>query len=94
VHGGVFKSTNGADTWQSINNGLSHRIPVTLASNSTGKVLYAGFQNFGVFKSINGGQKWSPSNQGLSDLTVLTIAIDANNPKTVLRLGFVRLWEE
>jgi hypothetical protein len=83
IHGGVFKSTNGAETWQSVNDGLPGRIPNALASNPTGKVLYAGFLNFGIFKSVNGGQRWSSANQGLSDLDVWTIVVDANNPKTL-----------
>ena len=66
---GMFKSTNGGDSWQQVNNGLRQWSPIdylplkfVLRSDST-SVLYAEqgtYQgiNGGLFKTIDGGQNW------------------------------------
>ncbi len=86
--GGAFKSTDGAASWEAINNGLpnqDHAIydivlnpkdpeEILLATNS-----YASGDK-GVFRSTNGGALWQPFGDGLPDtIQVFSLAIDTLN---------------
>ncbi|WP_423458288.1 IPTL-CTERM sorting domain-containing protein [Ottowia sp. VDI28] len=51
--GGVFKSTNGGNSWSLVNSGLSYEPVQTLAVDSSNSTLYAGTGSR-VFKSTNG----------------------------------------
>jgi photosystem II stability/assembly factor-like uncharacterized protein len=54
--GGVFKSTNGGDTWGDVNTGLTSFLVQSLAINpNTPSTLYTGTLGGGIFKSTNGG---------------------------------------
>ena len=68
---GVFKSTDGGETWSAANAGVNlcnsfcEAPPVgvnTLAIDpATPSTLYAGYvyENYGVFKSTNEGESWN-----------------------------------
>ncbi len=70
--GGVFRSTDGGQTWTALNNGLTSRIVFDLAATST--ALFASTTNAGVFRSTDGGQNWTAVNNGLPSLTVVGLA--------------------
>jgi photosystem II stability/assembly factor-like uncharacterized protein len=69
---GIWKSTDGGDTWNELTNGVPTgsnvgRIGLTIAKSNP-NVLYAFYDlaNFevGVYKTANGGQNWTRTNDG------------------------------
>ena len=97
VNGGVFKSTNGGQTWSPANRGLGDPVYGFVATvhdlaidPSAPATLYAGTTYLGVFKSTNGGESWSAVNTGFPDIgdgrpggLVLALAIDPTSPATI-----------
>ena len=85
IKGGVFKSTNGGNSWTAINSGLTTPSIKALAIDpSNPATLYAGTGG-GVFKSTNGGTTWQPTGANVF-LTVgggLALAIDRFTPATL-----------
>jgi len=81
--GGVFKSSNGGDSWTAINSGLTSSEVLGLAIDpQTPAILYA--RTFGaIFKSSNGGESWSGINAGLTNTEVFALAIDPRTPTTL-----------
>jgi photosystem II stability/assembly factor-like uncharacterized protein len=87
---GIFKSSNGGQSWSLINTGLADP-PYPVAPTvldlaidpSAPATLYAGTFGRGVFKSTNGGESWSPINTGLISPFVRGLAIDSSNPATL-----------
>ena len=81
---GVFRSTNGGDSWETINTGLTdlevHALEIDPITPPT---LYAGTTALGVFRSSNGGNSWEAINTGLTDLVVRALEIDPLNPSTL-----------
>jgi photosystem II stability/assembly factor-like uncharacterized protein len=77
---GVFKSTDGGDSWSLKNNGLNTIDVNALAIDpGTSSTIYAGTRS-GFFKSTDGGDSWlktEATNQ------VLAIAIDSKTPSKV-----------
>jgi uncharacterized protein (TIGR03437 family) len=77
---GVFRSSDGGHTWQSVNSGLTsltmgRSAPVVIDPTNR-QTLYVGSEGGGVFKSLDGGDHWFAVNSGLSDLSVLGLAMD------------------
>ena len=71
---GIYRSTDGGDTWTQLKNGLPNdfeytgRIGLTI-SQSNPEILYAIYATNighfrGVYKSINGGDTWERTNDG------------------------------
>ena len=55
---GIFKTTNGGTTWESVNSGLTNpHVRVLAMDPQEPATLYAG-TNGGLFKTVNGGQLW------------------------------------
>jgi photosystem II stability/assembly factor-like uncharacterized protein len=84
--GGLYKSTNGGETWNAIGRGLMDS-PVSVygvfaiaIDPVTPTTLYAGTFSGGVFKSVNGGSDWQQASNGLTDLFINTVAINPANP--------------
>jgi photosystem II stability/assembly factor-like uncharacterized protein len=83
---GMFKSTDGGETWAEINNGLEtsliniHRIAVHPTDPN---VVYIGTWKDGVFKTTDGGQSWVLKNNGLVSADVRSLAIDPQNPEVL-----------
>lgn len=83
--GGIWKTTNGGTTWNSVSGGCDfYRVAIAPSNHN---IIYAGSLNLtGYFiKSVDGGNTWTnPSNQGLGSVgAVRGIAIDPNNPSII-----------
>jgi hypothetical protein len=78
---GLFRSTNRAEYWEQIGQGLTEQFISTLVLHPTNPdILYIGGPA-GVLKTIDSGKTWQPRNQGLTTLNVRTIAISASDPQ-------------
>ena len=82
---GVFKTTNGGQSWQAARNGLTffpiRSLQVDPQHPST---LYAGTDFDGIWKSTDGGEAWADSSSGLDkSLIVFNIVIDPQNTNTL-----------
>jgi hypothetical protein len=74
--GGIFKSTDGADTWNAANTGLTNYYVYALAVDPTvPTIVYAGTGN-GVFKSTDGAGSWSPASTGITSAGIRDLAVD------------------
>jgi photosystem II stability/assembly factor-like uncharacterized protein len=93
--GGVFKTTDGGESWNTVNSGLPTGGVLALAINPQDPgTIYAIAQGNpqntgGVFKSTDGGASWTVVNTGLDGNAyfVSTLAIDPQNPDTVYAFG-------
>ncbi len=87
---GMFRSTDGGDSWTAINDGLetnegSRPVYALAMDPETPSTLYAGTAG-GVFRSTDGGDSWTAINNGIpieEYLFVIELAIDPRNPSTV-----------
>jgi hypothetical protein len=78
---GVFKSTNGGDSWSAVNTGLpGGAVSVLAIDPAMPATLYAGTYTAGVFKSTDGGASWSAINTGLTSLAIQVLNM---NPPTL-----------
>ena len=83
---GMYKSTDGGETWTETNNGLKTsliNIECIAVHPNDPNIVYIGTWKDGVFKSINGGQNWVMKNNGLASADVRSLAIDPMNPEIV-----------
>ncbi len=88
---GVFRSSDGGHTWQSINSGITtltmgRSAPVIVAPTNR-QTLYVGSEGGGVFKSLDGGDHWFAVNSGLADLSILGLAMDPAQPSVLYACG-------
>ncbi len=83
--GGVFKSTDGASTWNAVNAGLTSTWVAALAidPSATTTVYAAGGWLGGIFKTTDGGGSWTALDAGLTDSAVNALALDPRTPSTV-----------
>jgi len=71
---GVFKSTNGGDSWFPVNTGLTAPWIYALAiAPTTPHAIYAGTRH-GVFKSTDGGSNWNKIGLNFEAVNALVIA--------------------
>src|SRR5438067_2034559 len=75
--GGVFRSTDNAETWTAVNNGLDSPSVRSLAINSGGDI-FAGTFYGGVYRSTDNGENWTLLNTGHAGLYVPSLAINAS----------------
>lgn len=81
---GVYRSRDGAETWEAISVGISYREIRTLAIHpKDDQIVFAGTDGGGVFKTTNGGREWKEINRGLIDKVVRVLVIDPNQPDTL-----------
>lgn len=82
--GGVFKTTDGGNTWIAMNSGLTITNVSSLAINPIdSSIVYAGTRGGGVFKSINAGSSWTAVNTGLTGSWVRALEMDLQSPGTL-----------
>lgn len=94
---GVFKSTDGGESWTAINAGLANSSVYSLAvSPSEPATLYAGTRN-GVFKTTDGGRSWTSSSSGLPKeigrSIIEMLAINPVNPQILYAGNFDRIFK-
>mgnify|MGYP005848919517 CR=1 FL=1 len=83
---GMYKSTDGGDTWFEINNGLDMsliNINCVAVHPANPNIAYIGTWRDGVYKTIDGGENWTYTSNGLVSSDVRSLAIDPNNPEVV-----------
>jgi len=83
---GIFKSTDGGDTWLAFNQGLESTTLNFMAvaiHPQNPDVAYLGELNSGVYKTRDGGKSWVPANNGLGQTDIRALAVDPKNPDTV-----------
>src|SRR4051812_6355321 len=85
---GLFRSTDGGDSWTEIDRGLPGRSPSALATDPVHPgTLYAGVWPGGLFKSIDGGETWTSANRGLPPAArtnpslIRDVAVDPRQPR-------------
>jgi photosystem II stability/assembly factor-like uncharacterized protein len=89
AYGGVFKSTDSANTWTRKTTGFEgseinslvciNAIAIDPQVTST---VYAG-TNYGIYKSSDGGETWTRTSTGLDGREVFDICIDPSAPSTL-----------
>ncbi len=86
-YNGVFKSTDGGNSWSAVNSGLPsgelNQWNILVIDPTSPQTVYTGIWGGGVFKSTNGGTTWSAANSGLTGTYVDTLAIDPTNSQTI-----------
>ena len=88
--GGVFKTTDGGQSWTAVNSGLPADGVSALAINPQDPdTIYASTR--GVYKSTDGGASWSAVNSGLENdigYPFSALVIDLQNTDTVYAAGY------
>ena len=83
---GMYKSTDGGNTWKEINSGLNTpliNINCIVVPPTNSNIVYIGTWRDGIYKTTNGGESWKPINGGLVSLDVRSLAIDLKNSEVV-----------
>lgn len=91
---GVYKSTDGGQTWMPSNRGmLDYRITALAIDPADPQVVYAGGDSGDFFKSTDGGDSWTRLSEALkvqeysAPRTIHTISIDHQNANRAFLLG-------
>jgi len=80
---GVWRSTDGAASWNQASTGLANTWVRALAVDATAGTVYAATDRNGIARSTDGGATWTPTasiDSGLS--TLLAVATDPSTPGT------------
>lgn len=87
THGGIYRSTNGANDWSLIPN-TNHVIQEIKQSYFADNVWFATANGNGILKSTNNGLTWSFSNNGLptSNYGRIAIALTPSQPQWIYAL--------
>ncbi|AWI81320.1 hypothetical protein CEW87_19270 [Parazoarcus communis] len=89
LKGGVFRSLDGAQSWQRANAGLAGVTVVDIAAGAlTPSRLFAATDSRGVFRSADRGRSWRACNAGLDVPALRSIVIDPTNPAALLVASF------
>jgi photosystem II stability/assembly factor-like uncharacterized protein len=87
---GIYKSTDGGETWSRKNNGLedSYLNIMSIAIHPDNEnIIYAGTLEDGIYKTIDGGNNWVRKSNGLTAVDIRAIAIDPYNTDTIYAGG-------
>jgi photosystem II stability/assembly factor-like uncharacterized protein len=94
---GIWKSTNGGDSWFPINSGLADlTVSHLVVDPSSPKTLYAGVGcvdddislSGNVFKSTDGGANWQMLDGVSPDAPITRLALHPDDPQQVYALGY------
>ncbi|WP_051554851.1 WD40/YVTN/BNR-like repeat-containing protein [Maribacter antarcticus] len=99
---GVYKSTDGAKTWQHMGLPESHHIGRVLIHPTNPDIVYVAAQGHyysenperGIYKTIDGGKTWTKSlavNIDGRDIGATEIKMDTNNPDVLYAVTYDRL---
>jgi photosystem II stability/assembly factor-like uncharacterized protein len=72
---GIFRSTDGGESWLPINNGLTNSTINDIATSAKNDQLLYAATNDGIFVSQDGGQSWRHATNGLTTRLVTSVAI-------------------
>ena len=75
--GGIFRSTDNADTWAGINNGLTDTNVQALAINNAGHIFSQEPSAAEFLRSTDNGDTWTAASNGLDSLSVRSLAINS-----------------
>ncbi len=73
--GGISRSTDNGDTWQTVNNGLTS-LEINDLTLTQSDQLFA-VSDSGIFKSTNNGDNWIPKNTGLTNTKITSVTINS-----------------
>jgi photosystem II stability/assembly factor-like uncharacterized protein len=76
--GGVYRSENNGDHWNTIHNGLPER-PHCRAIAATGNSIYASIDSHGIYKSSDFGATWVSAGIALQGKTFYSLLADGND---------------
>ena len=76
---GIYKTTDGAKSWFSVNEGLDPYTNDLQMDPLTPDILYSATES-GIYKTTNGAQNWFKSSTGIPKGAVIDMAIDPLNP--------------
>jgi len=98
---GVYKTTNGAESWFAVNNGLDLETNDLQIDPINPEILYAATAT-GVYKTTDGGDSWTAKSDGLLDgvvgfprreqREVYDLAIDPVNPLVLYAAGYLGVY--
>ncbi|HRJ40706.1 MAG TPA: right-handed parallel beta-helix repeat-containing protein, partial [Caldilineaceae bacterium] len=76
---GIYRSTDGGQAWQQVNNGLGNQQITALAISpgyATDQTIFAGSKD-GLYRSLDGGASWTDVTPNSADRNILSLAISA-----------------
>jgi len=76
---GIYKTTNGAQSWVAVNEGLDLYTNDVQMDPINPEVLYAATES-GIYKTINGATSWKKASTGIPKGAVIDMAMDPLNP--------------
>jgi photosystem II stability/assembly factor-like uncharacterized protein len=76
---GIYKTTNGAQSWIAVNEGLDLYTNDLQMDPINPEVLYAATES-GIYKTTNGAANWEKSSDGIPKGAVIDMAMDPLNP--------------
>lgn len=80
---GVWKSTDGGDSWFPINNGLKEKKTLTIVYDLYTQILYLGTYYGCIYRSFDGGENWEEISQGIYGSNINRMAINPLDSKTI-----------
>ncbi|MCD6162893.1 MAG: T9SS type A sorting domain-containing protein [candidate division Zixibacteria bacterium] len=77
---GVLKSSDGGETWRSINNGLKVVQTASMELDTTNGILYLGTYHDGIYKSTDDGETWLKISSNINCVETWDLAVSNFNP--------------
>jgi photosystem II stability/assembly factor-like uncharacterized protein len=81
--GGLYKSTDGGNTWSIEVKGLPYACHSSIVINPRNSTVYAGLSNGGVYKSKDMGESWNFSSHGMNNTWIEALAVHPTSSDTV-----------